>query len=303
MEHNSGGPLWTASEKRAAPTHCSWTSTLPTRSHTMRLLQQVPARGRTAQASTFGIFSNDHILENILALVKVHPELAEEHFRVSTISPHMRCHWQHQLGRPTMLLTAWVCGPSGSWDRRTQDPSPPAKGAPPKATSGAAPSQSAPPPTAPTAEPAPEEVEDDDESDVELTAEERAEVARIEEECSALERRMRDLSNEGPFGHSATVSPREPRQCIKCGDWWPPRRHGEAYRPNAEQGSERWRANESEGQSSLGQQGPQIFGRPEQRTKPRRSFRPTSLPTTCDSAPDGVWGCFSSTPGYTGADG
>ena len=39
---------------------------------------------------------------------------------VSTISPHMRCHWQHQLGRPTMLLTAWVCGPSGSWDRRTQ---------------------------------------------------------------------------------------------------------------------------------------------------------------------------------------
>ena len=29
---------------------------------------------------------------------------------------------------------------------------------------------------------------------MELTAEERAEVARIEEECSALERRMRDLS-------------------------------------------------------------------------------------------------------------
>ena len=85
----------------------------------------------------------------------------------------------------------------GLWAQRLlgqENPSPPAKGAPPKATSGATPSQPTPPPTAPTAEPAPEEVEDDEESDVELTAEERAEVARIEEECSALERRMRDLS-------------------------------------------------------------------------------------------------------------
>ena len=85
----------------------------------------------------------------------------------------------------------------GLWAQRLlgqENPSPPAKGAPPKATSEATPSPSTPPPTAPTAEPAPEEVDDDDDSDVELTAEERAEVARIEEECSALERRMRDLS-------------------------------------------------------------------------------------------------------------
>ncbi|OLP87906.1 hypothetical protein AK812_SmicGene30818 [Symbiodinium microadriaticum] len=85
----------------------------------------------------------------------------------------------------------------GMWARRLlgqESPRPPAKGAPPKATSGAAPSPPTPAPTAPTAEPAPEEVDDDEDSDVELTAEERAEVARIEEECFALERRMRDLS-------------------------------------------------------------------------------------------------------------
>ncbi|OLQ15436.1 hypothetical protein AK812_SmicGene287 [Symbiodinium microadriaticum] len=85
----------------------------------------------------------------------------------------------------------------GLWAQRLlgqENPSPPAKGVPPKATSEAAPSPTTPPPTAHTAEPAPEEVEDDEESDVELTVEEREEVARIEEECSALERRMRDLS-------------------------------------------------------------------------------------------------------------
>ncbi|CAE7777980.1 unnamed protein product, partial [Symbiodinium sp. KB8] len=85
----------------------------------------------------------------------------------------------------------------GVWARRLlgqENPSPPAKGAPPKATSGTTTSTSPPEPTAPAAEPAPEEVDEDEDSDVELTAEERAEVARIEEECSALERRMRDLS-------------------------------------------------------------------------------------------------------------
>ncbi|CAE7872968.1 unnamed protein product [Symbiodinium sp. KB8] len=85
----------------------------------------------------------------------------------------------------------------GMWARKLlgqEGPRPPAKGAPPKATSGAATPPPTPAPTAPTAEPAPEEVDDDEDSDVELTAEERAEVARIEEECSALERRMRDLS-------------------------------------------------------------------------------------------------------------
>ena len=85
----------------------------------------------------------------------------------------------------------------GLWAQRLlgqENPSPPAKGVPPKATSDAAPPSTPPPSTAHTAEPAPEEVEDDDESDVELTVEEREEVARIEEECSALERRMRDLS-------------------------------------------------------------------------------------------------------------
>ncbi|OLP80382.1 hypothetical protein AK812_SmicGene39225 [Symbiodinium microadriaticum] len=39
------------------------------------------------------------------------------------------------------------------------------------------------------------EIDDDEESDTELTAEERAEVARIEEECSELEKRMRNLSS------------------------------------------------------------------------------------------------------------
>ncbi|CAE7861077.1 unnamed protein product, partial [Symbiodinium necroappetens] len=81
----------------------------------------------------------------------------------------------------------------GMWARRLlgqENPSPPSKGVPPKAT----PSTPATEPTTPTAEPAPEEVEEDEDSDVELTAEERAEVARIEEECSELERRMRNLS-------------------------------------------------------------------------------------------------------------
>ena len=48
------------------------------------------------------------------------PVQAEEHSRVSTTSPLMRCRWQHQLERRTMLRTAWDCGPNGSWDRRTQ---------------------------------------------------------------------------------------------------------------------------------------------------------------------------------------
>ena len=85
----------------------------------------------------------------------------------------------------------------GMWARKLlgqENPSPPPKGVPPKATSGTTTSTPAAEPTAPTAEPAPEEVDEDEDSDVELTAEERAEVARIEEECSALERRMRDLS-------------------------------------------------------------------------------------------------------------
>ena len=112
------------------------------------------------------------------------PALAEEHSHAFTISPRMRCLWQHRLERRTTLPR--LLG--------QENPSPPAKGAPPKATAGAASSPSAPAPTAPTAEPAPEEIDDDEDSDVELTAEERAEVARIEEECSALERRMRDLS-------------------------------------------------------------------------------------------------------------
>ena len=75
-----------------------------------------------------------------------------------------------------------------------ENPSPPPKGVPPKATSGTTPSAPSTEPAAPTAEPAPEEVDEDEDSDVELTAEERAEVARIEEECSELERRMRNLS-------------------------------------------------------------------------------------------------------------
>ncbi|CAE7584978.1 unnamed protein product, partial [Symbiodinium microadriaticum] len=77
----------------------------------------------------------------------------------------------------------------GMWARRLlgqETPTPPPKGVPPKAASGATASAS-------TAGTAPEE--DDEESDMELTAEERAEVARIEEECSELERRMRNLSS------------------------------------------------------------------------------------------------------------
>ncbi|CAE7855082.1 unnamed protein product [Symbiodinium sp. KB8] len=85
----------------------------------------------------------------------------------------------------------------GMWARKLlgqENPSPPPKGVPPKATSGTTTPTPTAEPTAPTAEPAPEEVDEDEDSDVELTAEERAEMARIEEECSALERRMRDLS-------------------------------------------------------------------------------------------------------------
>ncbi|CAE7249929.1 unnamed protein product, partial [Symbiodinium necroappetens] len=85
----------------------------------------------------------------------------------------------------------------GMWARRLlgqENPSPPSKGAPPKATSGTTSTAPTTEPTAPTAEPAPEEAEEEEDSDVELTAEERAEVARIEEECSELERRMRNLS-------------------------------------------------------------------------------------------------------------
>ena len=85
----------------------------------------------------------------------------------------------------------------GMWARMLlgqQNPSPAAKGVPPKATSGTTTLTPIAEPTAPAAEPAPEEVDEDGDSDEGLTAEERAEVARIEEECSALERRMRDLS-------------------------------------------------------------------------------------------------------------
>ena len=71
---------------------------------------------------------------------------------------------------------------------------PPTKSAPPKATSSATTSIPTAGPAAPTAEPATEEVDEEEDFDVELTAEEKAEVARIEEECAALERRMRDLS-------------------------------------------------------------------------------------------------------------
>ena len=62
----------------------------------------------------------------------------------------------------------------GMWARKLlgqENPSPPSKGVPPKATPGTTSSTPAAEPTAPTAEPAPEEVEEDDDSDVELTAE------------------------------------------------------------------------------------------------------------------------------------
>ena len=133
----------------------------------------------------------------------------------------------------------------GMWARRLlgqENPSPPAQGAPPKATSGTTTSTSPPEPTAPAAEPAPEEADEDEDSDVELTAEERAEVARIEEECSALERRMRDLS---------AIPPRKPRQRLQCCHRRPPGGHGEAHRPAEGKGSERWRTAEGEGEPSL----------------------------------------------------
>ena len=101
--------------------------------------------------------------------------------RASTTNHGMRCLWQPRWGKPNNCMRMWAKKLLGQ-----ETPTPPPKGAPPKATSGTTPSASA-------AEPAPEEAEEE-ESDMELTAEERAEVARIEEECSELERRMRNLS-------------------------------------------------------------------------------------------------------------
>ena len=59
----------------------------------------------------------------------------------------------------------------GMWARRLlgqENPSPPPKGVPPKATPGTTPSTPTTEPTAPTAEPAHEEVDEDEDSDVEL---------------------------------------------------------------------------------------------------------------------------------------
>ena len=71
-------------------------------------------------------------------------------------------------------------------------------------------------------------------------------MARIEEECSALERRMRDLSitqQRSLLENLANASSAVIGGLLVG--------HGEAYRPAEGKRSERWRTAEGEGEPSL----------------------------------------------------
>ena len=124
MEHSNGGLLWIASESireanRSNPLLMDLESAYP-EPQDVRPRLPVPARGRTAQASTSGIFFNDLVSENISVPVKDLLVLAEAHSLASTTSQRMRCHWRPRLGRRIMPRTVWVCGLGGFWARRTQ---------------------------------------------------------------------------------------------------------------------------------------------------------------------------------------